>query len=70
MLEYLEATAPRLPDKVAFHTGAEGLTFGQVSRAARGIGTFLARKGLERESSTRAASMYPLTRRCPCTEWS
>ena len=49
VLEYLEATAPRLPDKVAFHNGAEGLTFGQVSRAARGIGTFLARKGLERE---------------------
>ena len=49
VLEYLEATAPRLPDKVAFHNGTEGLTFGQVSRAARGIGTFLAQKGLERE---------------------
>ena len=49
VLEYLEATAPRLPEKVAFHNGTEGLTFGQVSRAARGIGTFLAQKGLERE---------------------
>ena len=49
VLEYLEATAPRLPEKVAFHNGTEGLTFGQVSRAARGVGTFLAQKGLERE---------------------
>ncbi len=49
VLEYLEATVPRLPDKTAFHNGTEGLTFGQVSRAARGIGTFLAQRGLERE---------------------
>ena len=49
VLEYLEATAPRLPEKIAFHNGTEGLTFGQVSRAARGIGTFLAERGLERE---------------------
>ena len=49
VLEYLEATAPRLPDKVAFSDGLDSLTFGQVSRAARGIGTFLAQKGLERE---------------------
>ena len=45
VLEYLEATAPRLPDKVAFSDGAGGLTFAQLSRAARGIGTFLAEKG-------------------------
>ncbi len=49
VLEYLEATAPRLPEKEAFHNGTDGLTFGQVSRAARGIGTFLAQKGLARE---------------------
>lgn len=49
VLEYLEATAPRLPDKIAFHNGTEGLTFGQVSRAAQGIGTFLAQRGLKRE---------------------
>lgn len=45
VLEYLEATAPRLPDKVAYSNGVDSLTFGQVSRAARGIGTFLARQG-------------------------
>lgn len=49
VLEYLEATAPRLPDKLAFSNGKEGMTFGQVSRAAQGIGTFLIQKGLKRE---------------------
>ena len=49
VLEYLEATAPRLPDKVAFSDGADSLTFGQLFRAARGIGTFLARQGCRRE---------------------
>ena len=49
VLEYLEATAPRLPDKVAFTNGAYSLTFGDLSRAARGIGTFLGQKGLHGE---------------------
>lgn len=49
VLEYLEATAPRLPDKAAFSNGTDSLTFGQVSRAARGIGTFLAQRGYRRE---------------------
>ncbi len=38
-------TAPRLPDKVAFTNGEYSLTFGALSRAAKGIGTFLAQKG-------------------------
>ena len=49
VLEYLEATAPRLPDKTAFSDGTGSLTFSQLSRAARGIGTFLARQGCRRE---------------------
>ena len=49
VLEYLEATAPRLPDKVAFSNGADALTFAQLHRAARGIGTRLAREGLDHE---------------------
>ena len=49
VLEYLEATAPRLPDKVAFSNGIDSLTFGEVSRAARGIGTFLAQNNFRRE---------------------
>jgi len=49
VLEYLEHSAARLPDKTAFHSGEAGLTFGELSRAARGVGTFLAGKGLRRE---------------------
>ena len=49
VLEYLEATAPRLPDKVAFSNGTDSLTFGQLSRSARGIGTWLAGQGLSHE---------------------
>ena len=49
VLEYLEATAPRLPDKIAYSNGVDSLTFGQVSRAARGIGTFLAQQGFAKE---------------------
>ena len=37
VLEYLEATAPRLPDKIAYSNGTDSLTFGEVSRAARGM---------------------------------
>ena len=44
VLEYLEATAPRLPDKVAFSDGADSLTFAQLFRSAQGIGTFLAER--------------------------
>ena len=49
VLEYLEATAPRLPDKVAFTNGAYSLTFGDLFRASRGMGTFLGQKGLHGE---------------------
>ena len=49
VLEYLEATADRLPEKIAFSGGESGLTFGQVQRAAQGVGTFLAQKGVRRE---------------------
>lgn len=49
VLEYLEATAPRLPDKMAFSNGEDALTFGELHRAAKGIGSFLAEKGLKKE---------------------
>lgn len=49
VLEYLERTVLRLPDKTAFVGEDESMTFGQVSRASRAIGSALARRGLERE---------------------
>ena len=45
VLEYLEKTAERLPNQVAF-SGAEGtITFAKLEEAAKRIGTYLARFG-------------------------
>ena len=41
ILEYLEATARRLPDKVAFSDGTDSVTFSDLLRTARGIGSAL-----------------------------
>lgn len=45
ILMYLEKTAARLPDKLAFSTGKEGMTFSEVQRGAAAIGGFLAERG-------------------------
>ena len=49
ILEYLEQTAPRFPDKTAFANEQMGMTFQEVHQAARNIGTCLARKGYTKE---------------------
>lgn len=48
ILEYLEATAARLPDKVAFSDGQDSLSFAALSHAARGIGSALLKRGCGR----------------------
>lgn len=48
ILEYLEATAARLPGKVAFSDGRDSLTFAELSRSARSIGSALLRRGAGR----------------------
>lgn len=45
VLEYLEKTVVRLPDKLAFANENEGLTFKQVYDQSRAIGSFLYNKG-------------------------
>ena len=40
--EYLERTAARVPDKVAFSDASGSLTFGQLLQDARALGTVLA----------------------------
>ena len=45
ILEYLERTAARCPDKVAFANEEMGLTFAQVYNQARSIGTRLNKEG-------------------------
>ncbi len=49
ILEYLEQTVQRFPDKTAFANEQTGMTFREVDRASRGIGTFLANHGYDKE---------------------
>ena len=45
ILEYLETTAPRLPDKIAYSDGTDHLTFAELSHHARATGSALTAKG-------------------------
>lgn len=49
ILEYLERTVLEVPDKTAYTDGKHGLTFSEVFRYSRGIGSFLAREGFYAE---------------------
>ncbi len=49
ILEYLEDTAPRYKDKVAFADEDTALTFSELYVRARAIGSYLLRQGLSRE---------------------
>ena len=48
ILEYLERTVDRLPDKVAFSDGTDHMTFADLSLSARSIGTYLIDRGYGR----------------------
>ncbi len=61
ILEYLEYTAKRLPDKLAFSTGKEGMSFGEVIDGARAVGSALAEAGLYRESVLIFMDKHPHT---------
>lgn len=45
ILEYLETTAPRLPQKVAYSDGSYDMTFSELLHASRAIGSALLEKG-------------------------
>ncbi len=61
ILEYLEATASRIPDKLAFSTGTESMTFGEVYTQARAVGSYLCECGLYRESVVIFMDKHPRT---------
>ena len=61
ILTYLEQTATRLPDKLAFSTGKEGMTFGEVQRGAAAIGSLLAREGFYGEPVVIFMDKHPRT---------
>ena len=50
ILTYLEETAERLPNKLAFSTGKEGMTFGELQRASASVGSRLLSEGAEGEA--------------------
>ena len=45
ILEYLEQTVVRLPDKIAFSDGTYDMTFAELSASAKSIGTYLLDRG-------------------------
>lgn len=63
VLQYLEATARRLPDKVAFSDGKRGasLTFAALEDTARRIGSALCRAGLTGRRVAILMDRHPVT---------
>lgn len=61
ILEYLENTAPRYPDKVAFSDGVDNITFSELQSRSRSIGSFLLSKGYRRESVVVLMNKHPDT---------
>ena len=61
VLEYLEQTVTRLPDKVAFANEEMGLTFGQVYDQARAIGSHLHREGFYKKPVVVFMKKHPKT---------
>ena len=49
ILEYLESTIERVPNKMAFANENRAMTFREVYRESRAIGTYLAKQGYYRE---------------------
>ena len=61
ILQYLEATAPRLPEKLAFSTGTEGMTFSELHTHARTLGADLLRRGFSGEPVAVLMDKHPHT---------
>lgn len=49
ILEYLENSAPKFSEKIAFSNGKDNLTFNGLHSAAKSIGTFLSQNGYYKE---------------------
>ena len=61
ILEYLEQTVTRVPDKVAFANEAMGVTFRQTYDQARAIGSFLNAEGLYKQPVVVFMQKHPTT---------
>lgn len=61
VLEYLEKTVKRLPDKIAFADEETTLTFQEFSLRARSVGSYIAKVGAKREPVVVYMKKSPLT---------
>ena len=61
VLEYLEDTVVRVPEKLAFSNGTEGMTFQEVYDQARAIGSGLRALGADHESVVVFMEKHPHT---------
>lgn len=61
ILEYLERTAVRVPDKVAFASEEMEMTFRELSEQARAIGSFLHREGFYKQPVVVFMKKHPRT---------
>ncbi len=61
ILEYLEHTVECYPDKTAFSTGKEAMSFSEVYGGARAIGSFLAKGGFYAEPVAVIMDKHPKT---------
>ena len=61
ILEYLEATAPRLPNKIAYSDGTDHLTFAELFHHARALGSELAKMGYYRRPIAVLMKKHPNT---------
>ena len=59
ILEYLEKTVLRDPDKIAYSNGKDDMTFGEVYRSSRAIGTFLANSSIRKQPVVVFMSKHP-----------
>ena len=59
ILEYLEATAPRLPQKIAYSDGRFHLTFEALLKQSRSVGSALLSKGYTREAVAILMAKHP-----------
>ncbi len=61
ILQYLENTAARLPDKTALSDGTDNLSFGELLKRAQAIGSFIAKRGCHKEPVPVVMDKHPNT---------
>lgn len=61
VLDYMNDSVKRVPDKIAFSNGTEGLTFKEVYDHSNAIGSFLSSKGIYKEPVVVFMNKHPKT---------